>query len=194
MRVNRDGTGLRRLTPLVQGQFDLPGSFSPDGTQLLFTRSNVGAPYGRSEISIETMRADGSGLRQLVAAGSEPTYSPDGQRIAFVSNRDHDGVIRTGEDESEYASELYVMKADGTGAQRLTHTSGLSEIGPTWSSDGTRIAYARQAEGFTKTVAVVNADGSCGHEIAGDPTGNVWYTEPSWRPSKPRVSQGPMRC
>ena len=162
----------------------------------MFTRSNVSAlAYsGHIETSIEAVRMDGSGLRQLVAGGGEPAYSPDGRRIAFVSNRDRDGTIRTGEDESEYANELYLMNADGTGAQRLTNSSGLSELAPTWSPDGTRIAYARQAEGFTKTIAVVNANGSCGHEIAGDPTGGVWYTEPSWRPRRPRVPEEMVRC
>jgi Tol biopolymer transport system component len=196
MRVNRDGTHLRQLTPLVRGQIDSPGSFSPDGTRLVFTRLNLTAleHIGRIETVIETMGTDGTGLRQLVAGGGDPTYSPNGRRIAFVSNRDRNGVIRVGEDESEYANELYVINADGTEAHRLTRSPQLSEFAPTWSPDGTRIAYARQAEGFTKTIAVINANGSCGHEIAGDPTGAVWYTEPSWRPGRPRVPEGAMHC
>jgi Tol biopolymer transport system component len=196
MRVNRDGTDLRKLTPLVRGRVDRPGSFSPDGTRLVFTRFNVSAlAYaGQIETSIEAMGVDGSGLHQLVAGGSDPAYSPDGRLIAFVTNRDHDGTIRTGEDESQYANELYVMNADGTGADRLTHSSELSELEPTWSPDGTRIAYARQAEGFTKTIAVINTDGSCGHEIAGDPAGDAWFTGPSWRPGRPRVPEGAMNC
>jgi TolB protein len=140
------------------------------------------------------MGVDGSGLRRLVADGRDPAYSPDGRRIAFVTPRDHNGTIRTGEDESAYANELYVMNANGTGAERLTHSSELSELEPTWSPDGTRIAYARQAEGFTRTIAVINADGSCGHEIAGDPAGGVWFSEPSWRPARPRVSEGETKC
>jgi Tol biopolymer transport system component len=196
MRVNRGGTDLRELTPLVRGQVDRPGSFSPDGTHVVFTRFDVTAlaRAGRIETSIDAMRADGSELRRLVAGGSDPTYSPDGHRIAFVSNRDSHGTIRTGEDESEYANELYVMNADGTGAHRLTHSSKLIEFAPTWSPDGTRIAYARQAEGFTKTIAVINANGTCGHEIAGDRAENVWYTEPSWRPDRPGAHEGVMRC
>jgi len=196
MRVNRDGTDLRKLTPLVRGQVDIPGSFSPDGTQLLFTRANVNAlaSVGQVETSIEAMGVDGSGLHQLLAGAGDPAYSPDGRRIAFVTSRDRNGTLATGEDESEYANELYVMNADGTGAERLTNSSNLSELAPTWSPDGTRIAYARQAEGFTKTIAVINADGSCGHEIAGDPTGDVWYSEPSWRPGRPGVPEGAMSC
>jgi Tol biopolymer transport system component len=196
MRVNRDGTDLRALTPLVLGQEDIPGSISPDGTQLLFTRFNLSAlaVSGHVESSIQAISPDGAGLRELAAAGSDPTYSPDGRRIAFVSNRDRDGIIRTGEDESEYANDLYVMNSDGTGAARLTHSSELSELEPTWSPDGTRIAFTRQAEGFTKTIAVINANGSCGHQIAGDPTGAVWYSQPSWRPAARRALEGAMHC
>ncbi len=196
MSVDRDGTHLHKLTPLVQGQADRPGSFSPDGTQLVFTRVNVSAlaSGGGVQTSIEVVGSDGSGVHQLLADASSPSYSPDGRQIAFVSNRDRDGTIRTGEDESEYASELYVMNADGTGVDRLTHSSALSELAPTWSPDGSRIAYAVQAEGFTKTIAVINADGTCGREIAGDPKGGVWFTEPSWRPGRPRVPEGAMRC
>jgi hypothetical protein len=60
--------------------------------------------------------------------------------------------------------------------------------------DGTRIAYARQGSGFTKTVAVVNADGSCGIEIAADPRGNTWYSEPAWRPGSGRTGERALRC
>ncbi len=56
------------------------------------------------------INADGSGRRNLTldpAYDGDPMWSPDGRRIAFVSNRD--GVYG-----------IYVMNADGSGQRRLT--------------------------------------------------------------------------
>ena len=60
------------------------------------------------------MNADGSGQRNLTrnpANDSDPTWSPDGRRLAFVSDRDGD-------------LEVYVMNADGSGQRRMTHRGG----------------------------------------------------------------------
>jgi TolB protein len=59
---------------------------------------------------------------------SLPMFSPDGKRIAFVSNRDGQ------------AGELYVVNADGTGERRLTNTPD-AEAMPVWSGDGRRLLY-----------------------------------------------------
>jgi Tol biopolymer transport system component len=190
-RVNVDGTHPRALTTAVEGQVDVPGSFSPDGTRLAFTRVKLGLI---AQSDVEVMSSDGSGLQMLAPDSADPVFSPDGNEIAFVSSRDRNGTVRTGEDESAYADELYVMNADGRDPRRLTYTRELSELAPSWSPDGTRIAYARQGGGFTKTVAVVNADGSCGIEIAADPRGNTWYSEPAWRPGSGRTGEGALRC
>ena len=58
---------------------------------------------------------------------SQPSWSPDGSRIAFVSNR-----------EGNY--DIFVIDSDGSGLQRLT-TSPDDEEGPKWSPDDTQIAY-----------------------------------------------------
>jgi Tol biopolymer transport system component len=190
-RVNVDGTQPRPLTTVVQGQVDYPGSFSPDGARLAFTRVELGlVPHS----DVEAMSVDGSGLQMLAPDSADPVFSPDGKQLAFVSSRDRNGIVRTGEDEGAYADELYVMNADGRQPRRLTYTRELSELAPSWSPDGTRIAYARQDGGFTKIVAVVNADGSCGREIAADPRGNTWYSDPVWRPGRGPTGEGPLRC
>jgi TolB protein len=187
-----DGTSERSLAHKVRGEVDVPGSFSPDGAHLAFTRERLIGLY--DERSIDVIRSDGAELRRLTANGGEPAYSPDGRQIAFDSNRDHNGEIRTGSDESEYANELYVMDTDGASPRRLTRTNELSEAAPSWSPDGSRIAYAAQAEGFTKTVRVINVTGTCGRVIAGDPRGDIWYAEPAWRPLIGRSGEGARSC
>ncbi len=57
-----------------------------------------------------------------------PSWSPDGTRIAY--QRDFNGAA------------IYVVRADGTGARRLSPTPGF-DIQPSWSPDGTRIIYVR---------------------------------------------------
>lgn len=71
-------------------------------------------------------------IRQLTTEGfydASPAWSPDGAKIAFISNRDgnHD---------------LYVIDADGNKLTRLTNTPE-TEWSPTWSPDGTQLAFQR---------------------------------------------------
>ena len=82
------------------------------------------------------MNADGSGQTRLTdnqAGASDPSWSPDGRRIAFVSYRDGN-------------REIYVMNADGSGQTRLTDNPAW-DISPSWSSDGTRIAFYSDRDG-----------------------------------------------
>jgi Tol biopolymer transport system component len=87
---------------------------------------------------IYSVNVDGTELTRLtnnVAYDGEPAWSPDGQHIAFTSQRDADGS-----GDPALASEVYVMDADGGNVKRLTFSHGA--WGPTWSPDGTLIAYA----------------------------------------------------
>lgn len=75
--------------------------------------------------------ADGSGQRRLTknsALDADPTWAPDGQRIAFESKRDGN-------------SKIYVVDADGGDQRRLTRNGGDGGD-PAWSPDGRRIAFA----------------------------------------------------
>lgn len=96
---------------------------------------------------------------------AEGSWSPDGSLIAFASNRTGYGDLTPQEREKfeldpAWASEIYVMNADGSGLKRLTTTPGY-DGGPFFSPDGSRICWRRFAEnGATAEVMTMNIDGS----------------------------------
>lgn len=116
--MNHDGTALRQLlpkdTPIVG-----PGSpaWSRDGKLIAFDVYNGSTANSRMYL----INADGSNLREL-GIGNMPTFSPDGQRIAFSWDGKGVGVMNVDGTQRE------VLESNGWGAQ--------------WSPDG-RIAYAR---------------------------------------------------
>src|SRR6266446_5123005 len=101
---------------------------------------------GNSEISI--MNADGTGLTQLTHSpfnGGNPNWPPDGQQIAFYSDRDGD-------------NEIFIMNADGTGETQLTDNV-FNDFGPMWSPDGKQITFNSNRDGIFQIFAM-NADGT----------------------------------
>ena len=123
--MNADGTGVVNLIPLA-GQEDFDPAWSPDGSKIAFTSNRDG---GNSNYEIYVMNADGSNQRRLTfsdpaapAWDHEPTWSPDGTKIAFSSARD-----------GNY--EIYVMNADGSGQTNLTNSPGNDDQ-PSWQAVG----------------------------------------------------------
>jgi len=123
-----------------------PAPAHPEQIAFLSSRDN---PEFVSDIYL--MNIDGSGLSEITDSSGLIqgfTWSPDGQRLAFQSDRD-------GEDE------IYVVNADGSGLLQLTDEEGFSARNPAWSPDGVHIAFTlgREADGTTY-VARMRPDGS----------------------------------
>ena len=109
---------------LVQLPFVLKGYPVQLSGQVVFTSNRDGDP------EIFRMDYDGSNLVQLTensCKDSSPDWSPDGTKIAFISDRIDD------------VDEVYVMDADGTNIMRLTTVGECTS--PKWSPDGLRIAF-----------------------------------------------------
>jgi Tol biopolymer transport system component len=146
-RVHPDGTGLEQLTddPALDDQ----GVLSPDNSQLAFvssrnthlaniwildlntkkTRNLTGAP----DIQGDPMRPNGF---------YRPQWSPDGQWIAFTSDRNTEWKTHDNNTGWENLQELsiYVVHPDGTGLRRITAPDVVSGS-PKWSADGEEIIY-----------------------------------------------------
>ena len=138
-----------RLTALTTNSlWDAAPRWSPGGTRIAFTRGNgVSCCVPSFATGIYTMRADGSGVRNITAGSSGlhvyPSWSPDGKRVAFVR-------IRTGWTDAD----VFVVDTDGSRPRRISRESG-EYTGLTWSPDGTSFAFLRGGRVFT-----LSADGS----------------------------------
>ncbi|MEQ1904788.1 MAG: M20/M25/M40 family metallo-hydrolase [Pirellulaceae bacterium] len=97
---------------------------------------------------------------------AEGSYSPDGQWIAFASNRR--GFTDKLDEPTQKAFDLdqsllmdvYIMRADGSDVKQLTDVKGY-DGGPFFSADGKKICWRRLAEdGATAEIYTMNVDGS----------------------------------
>ena len=102
-----------------------------------------------------------------VDGDTEPAWAPDGERIAFVSDRDGD-------------EEIEVMNVDGTGRMQLTQNDVI-DWHPTWSPDGKSIAFVRfaQDDPDNNVILVMNADGSGEKQLVE----GAGITELDWQPT-----------
>ena len=158
------------LTPLVivvdaQGQIAFVSS--RDG----HIRDDV---PGMPAFEIYVMDVDGGNQRRLTnnrLHDGSPSWSPDGKRIVFVSNREGNG-------------EIYVMDADGGNQQNLTNNLS-SDSSPSWSPDGKRIAFDSDRDGrFNWEIYVMDADGGNLQRLTNNPDddGHPDDRHPSWSP------------
>jgi Tol biopolymer transport system component len=181
---------LRQLTPWRPGLEYVATSFSPDGSTLL-------ASLDDSLLTLEAqpvvLRLDGSISRRIYDDGSAAVYSPDGSMIAFVR-----GIEEYGEDQGE-STDLFVIKADGTGLRRLTRTPGRVELSPSWDPSGERLAYVRlpllrsdeAPFGYGNALMQINADGTCQTKVAA-PRLSFFFV-PAWQPGPGREA-GRIEC
>lgn len=146
-------------------------TWSPDGTQLAFTRSNVQTAGDIWISSVLDLTA--TAITADLNEDTEPAWSPDGTQIAFmrrpVSN-----------------SEIYVMLAEGSDSPGVNITNNFfGDREPAWSPDGSKVAFASLRSGYWD-IWVMNADGT------GDPINLTNRTDPdhwpTWSPDGTRIA------
>jgi dipeptidyl aminopeptidase/acylaminoacyl peptidase len=129
---------------------------------------------------IWVMKADGSGQTQLTSPGTgedrDPTFSPDGEKIAFEHNVG--------------GSQIRIMNADGSGQTQLTFPGPNPDealaTDPSFSPGG-QIAFVRgTGSGASRGIWIMNADGSGQTRLTtGTATSND--AEPNFSPDGQRI-------
>ncbi|MFH1849881.1 MAG: DPP IV N-terminal domain-containing protein [archaeon] len=148
--------------------------WSPDGSEAVYINEvNLQRrPYKRI-FEIYVMDADGNYTRILTSGSSardeDLSWSPDGSKIAFVSDRDGN-------------NEIYVMDANGKNQTRITHNSA-NDYNPSWSPDGSRIAFTSVRKNIFD-IYVIDAEGN-ETNLTHSPT---YDGHPSWSPDGSKIA------
>ena len=176
--MTTDGTRVTNLTNSWAD--DVSPVWSPDGRRIAFVslRDTLTGKWGLGPGTIYIMDFDpvvgvANNLFRLTDGTSEdgwPTWSPDGRRVAFQSDR-------TGN------WDIWVMNTDGSGLTQLTNHPEDDEH-PDWSPDGKKIAFTSRREG-NRDIWVMNADGSKPVNLTKTPSRDRY---PMWSPDGRQIA------
>jgi hypothetical protein len=151
--------------PPARSTFPGPnGQLAYEQTASFDTRPAIFSIYPFEPERLETR------LTSTAVKSGDPAWTADGERLAFMSERDGN-------------PEIYVMNRDGTGQTRLT-VNPSGDADPTWSPDGSRIAFTSTRDGNAE-IYVMNPDGTGQSRLTVDPAIDQ---QADWSPTGSRIA------
>jgi Tol biopolymer transport system component len=211
--MNGDGSNPRALTRITAADANsFQPAWSRSGSKIVFTANRAldgsDTPNSNNVANIWLMSADGSGatpLTKLTAIKADsfvPSFSADGSKIVFASTRALDGSDAPN---SNNVANIWVVKADGSGATPLTRLTALSadSASPSFSPDGSKIVFTSQRgldgsdvanTNFTPNIWVVNADGSGATPLTRLTAINAESDSPSFSPDGSKIAFSSRRA
>ena len=173
--MNADGTGEHVI--VTTGSVGLGKQpWSPDGARIAW------APRPGEAGDIYTARAAGGDLRRITtdnARKEPPSWSPTGARLVYAAT-----VLES----ASQVWELFVARDDGTPPVQITNggSGAVQSMHPSWSPDGSSIAFLRQFGTANPAIYVIHSDGTELHRVV-----DVSWTstgEPVWSPDGTRIA------
>jgi Tol biopolymer transport system component len=194
--VESDGSGLTNLTRNSGDDFD--PAWSPDGTKIAIAtnRELPREPYrdiGPAPTAIYVIGSDGRGARRVSPPGPserlpndhDPVWSPDGTKIAYVTNRDGPSP--------DPSTEIHMVSLDGRNDYRLTNDPAI-DAHPAWNpaaptpptplaaetpvKQTPRLAFVTDRDG-NQEIYALNAETGESARLTDDPGADI---EPAWSP------------
>lgn len=186
--IDADGTNLAMIE-------EMPGNseckWSPDGQKILFWAST--GKRKNKVAGLYTVNIDGTGLTTLILETDRqirretawsPVATPDGNfKIAYSAEDPYD-------DSPGFNYDIWLINDDGSNPTNLTNTLGSSELRPTFSPDGTRLAYFRHGADIDSDVWVHDlTTGETTNVTAGSPISSGTYkTFLSWARTQDKIA------
>jgi Tol biopolymer transport system component len=167
--------------PPVMSEKDLWQAL-PDTSLIIMTASTSRDMWAGQRIAlVDAATGEVTYLTDEDTASQQPSWSPDGRQIAYVSQPDRGDA--TGETDEEFAQlvagrHIWLMKSDGSGRRQLTDDPQYRDERPLWSKDGSMILFTRVSTGGSVSLWLVAASGEEPQQVAAidsSSEGGLWH-------------------
>ncbi len=191
--IDQNGSNVRKIEPPPDSSWILtnPPNWSPNGLRLALlvhgkaktTRNNRSTEV----TSLYTVAVDGSDWQWIAETPKQPSWSPDGSRIAFAVQQPH----------RDYTWKLYTSRFDGSDLQDLYPERSYYDLSNiSWSRDGSQIRFSgsryydgNDSERYAQAIYSAQIDGSGSHVIIPAPSAaDIDNWSMSWSPDDSKIA------